>query len=306
MKKPRTPKEVLESLEQLKEKLSPDLQRKVGNVFFGSDNQIAKLQGAKPPEEPNTSWEDDLYYRLTRWLDTSDTTVAKYLKKNKQILDLLAKEFPQLLMPPIGQMAYRGTGIKIDSLEQAFKKKKFEVIKVAGREVFHFKNLGYTPARDAQSWTTNPRVALKFEADQYDGKIGVIYATKIDKNFMFNPKLMNIMFQGKEDEVVRIAGKGTFEAYVSTKVALNNWNLEPEENFIHRIPSAKPFFTKMVEDYNKDVAAENKYSDDKLPRAGSVTAIMQHDFNGDTPTGFDVKREYAKCVKNYINSKKTD
>lgn len=294
----RSPKEVLESLEQLKEKLSPDLQKKVGNVFLGSDEQIAKLQGAKPPAEPDTSWEDDLYFRLQRWTDTSDTTVAKYLKKNKKILDLLAKEFPQLLMPPIGQMAYRGTGIRMSSLEQAFKKKKFDVIKVAGREVFHFKNLNYVPARDAQSWTINPRVALTFEADQYDDKIGVTYATKINKDFMFNPKLMNIMFEGKEDEVVRIGGKGTFEALVSTKAAFNNWDLEVEDNFIHRLPSAKPFFQPMIARYNKEA------KEDGVRPVSGVEGIIRANDQGDTPIAFDLDQEYNSSVRKYVNSMK--
>ena len=68
--KARTPEQVLEHLRQLKEKLTPDLQKKVGNVFFGDDPKVAKLQGAKTPKgfdsaETNTAWEDDLYNKLS-------------------------------------------------------------------------------------------------------------------------------------------------------------------------------------------------------------------------------------------------
>lgn len=305
--------QILTELRTLQEKLPADLQKKVGNVFLGGDADIARLQGVKTPKgfdypEENTAWEDALQGNIKKWLDNSDARVAKYFEKNKALLNQLAKEFPQVLLPPIGQTAYRGTSIKLDSLEQAFRKKKFKVIRLAGREVFHFKNLDYSPNRPAQSWTINPRVAFKFEgmASIRDVKyVRVVYATKVNKDFIFNPNLMNILFgPGEEDETVRIAEQGTFEAFVDSSAILNTWELEPKENFIHRLPSAKPYFDQMVEMYNKAVKAENKRLGEELFQPASTVEdiILFSTTEEGNPAGFDLNRAYTKYAKKYKNS----
>ena len=305
--------QLLTELRTLQEKLPADLQNKVGNVFLGGNADIAKLQGVKTPKgfdypEKNTAWEDALQNNIEKWLDTSDARVAKYFKKNKALLDQLAKEFPQALLPPIGQTAYRGTSIKLDSLEQAFRKKQFKVVRLAGREVFHFKNLDYSPNRPAQSWTINPRVAFKFEGRPGTSNVvPVVYATKVNKDFIFNPNLMNILFgQIKEDETVRVAEQGTFEAFVNSSAILNTWELEPEENFIHRLPSAKPYFDQMVEMYNKAVKAENKRLGEELfqPAATVEDIILFNTTEEGNPAGFDLNREYTKYAKKYKDSMK--
>ena len=300
--------QLLTELRTLQEKLPADLQNKVGNVFLGGNADIAKLQGVKTPKgfdypEKNTAWEDALQNNIEKWLDTSDARVAKYFKKNKALLDQLAKEFPQALLPPIGQTAYRGTSIKLDSLEQAFRKKQFKVVRLAGREVFHFKNLDYSPNRPAQSWTINPRVAFKFEGRPGTSNVvPVVYATKVNKDFIFNPNLMNILFgAAKEDETVRVAEQGTFEAFVNSSAILNTWELEPKENFIHRLPSAKPYFDQMVEMYNKAVKAENKRFGEELfqPAATVEDIILFNNTEEGNPAGFDLVREYTKYAKRY-------
>ncbi len=308
--------DILNELGTLQEKLPPDLQKKVGNILFGGNWKITKAQGIKPPKdgvaEPNTTWENDLFDKLNAWTSSSSDTLAKYFMKNKELLNRLAKEFPQLLLPPIGQIAYRGTAIKIDSLEQAFRKKKFTIVKIKGREVFHFKNLDYSPNRTAQSWTIDPKVAFNFDGkSDYDRAVQVVqvvYATKVNKDFIFNPKLMNIIFSEtrREDEIVRVAEKGTFEAFVDTEIVFNTWRLEPKDNFIHRLPSAKPFFAPMIEKFNKMVKNENKRFGEELYRsAATVEDIIQFDHEEyGTPSGFIFDREYTKYVKKYINSMK--
>ena len=305
--------QLLTELRTLQEKLPADLQNKVGNVFLGGNADIAKLQGVKTPKgfdypEKNTAWEDALQNDIEAWLEVSSPRVAKYFKKNKALLGQLAKEFPQALLPPIGQTAYRGTSIKLDSLEQAFRKKQFKVVRLAGREVFHFKNLDYSPNRPAQSWTINPRVAFKFEGRPGTSNVvPVVYATKVNKDFIFNPNLMNILFgQIKEDETVRVAEQGTFEAFVNSSAILNTWELEPEENFIHRLPSAKPYFDQMVEMYNKAVKAENKRLGEELfqPAATVEDIILFNNTEEGNPAGFDLVREYTKYAKKYKDSMK--
>lgn len=299
--------QILTELKSLQEKLPADLQKKVGNVLFGDNEDVAKLQGVKIPKgfdsaEPNTKWESDLYDKIRDWVDSSDNSLAKYFKKNKALLDQLAKEFPELLQPPIGQMAYRGTAIKIDSLEQAFRKKKFTIVKIKGREVFHFKNLDYSPKRSAQSWTIDPKVAFKFEGlAGLKSSVQVVYATKVNKDFIFSPKLMNILFYGTEHETVRVADKGTFEAFVDTEIIFNTWRLDPKDNFIHRLPSAKPFFAEMIKKYNKIVDAENKRMGKEYARHVATVEDMMK-FGDEISISFNFDREYSKYVKKYINS----
>lgn len=306
--KAKTPKEILEHLRQLKEKLTPDLQKKVGNVLFGDDEAASKLQGVKIPKgfysaEINTAWEDNLYKKINNWLDISNDALANYLKKNKGLLDQLAKEFPELLQPPIGQIAYRGTSIKLDSLEQAFRKKKFSIVRIAKREVFHFRNLEYSPNRPAQSWTVDPKVAFRFEGISEVGDVKyvpTVYVTKVNKDFIFSPDLLNALYEG-EHETVRVAGKGTFEAFVDTSAILNTWRLEPKENFIHRLPSAKPYFDQMIKKYNKIVDAENKQlGQDYARHVATVEDMME--FEDEISISFNLDREYTKYAKKYINA----
>ena len=308
----KSPEQVLKEIRQLQEKLTPDLQKKVGNVFLGGDDQIAKAQGVRLPKdgseaEPNTKWEDDLYDKINDWINASDNIVAKYFKKNKALFDQLAKEFPTVLQPPIGEIAYRGTSIKKDSLENAFKTKKCTIEKIAGREVFHFKNLQYAPNRDAQSWTLNPRKAFTFEgmsvwAGETDHVVPVVYITKVDKDFIFNPLLLKIIFGMNESETVRIAGKDTFDAVVDWTVSINRWNMEPEELFVHRLKKAQPYFTGMVDAYNKAAKAEGKRMDFEYPLVHNVEDIISN-IDGDYyPPRFDFTTQYNKCFKRFKNS----
>lgn len=302
--KARTPEQVLEHLRQLKEKLTPNLQKKVGNVLFGDNEKVAKLQGAKTPEK-NTAWEDDLYDKIRSWVNDSDDAIAKYFKKNKELLKTLAKDFPSVLQPPIGEQAYRGTSIKTNSLKVAFMKKQYKVLKVGGREVFHFKNLEYNPIRDSQSWTVDPKVAFKFEgrADN-ENAVHVVYTTKVNKDFIFSPELMNIVFGAKEAEVVRIGKKGTFEAYVDSDIFLNTWKLEPKDNFIHKLTKAKPFFEPIIIKYNKMAAKYNKsMGEEMILPVRSIEDIIAAD---EDPIGFRFDEEYASAVQKFIKSVKVN
>lgn len=314
--KARTPKQILEHLRQLKEKLSPDLEKKVGKVIFGSDDRIVKLQKLRVNKdgssvEPDTNWENQLYAQVNAWSQRSDNSLAKYFAKNKELLQTLAKEFPSVLRPPIGKQVYRGTSIKTDSLKAAFMKKQYKVIKVGGREVFHFKNLEYSPMRDSQSWTVDPKVAFKFEGDaNNESKVHVVYTTKVNKDFIFSPELMNIIFVGKESEVVRIGKKGTFEALVDSSVFLNTWKLEPKDNFIHKLTKAKPFFEPIIIKYNRMAAKDNKkWGEELVPPARNIEDMIAASVEDIVPAGyslnrFSLGREYASAVQKFIKSVK--
>lgn len=303
----KSPEEVLKEIYQLQEKLPADLQKKVGNVFLGGDTKIAKAQGANATE-PNTEWEEDLSWKLNQWVNSSEDETAEYFRNNKSLLNKLAKEFPTLLQPPIGETVYRGTSITKASLESAFRKKKFTVVRIGGREVFHFKNLQYSPNREAQSWTLNPKKAFSFQGrsgERRSDHVAVVYATKVNKDFIFNPLLLKIIFYLDEKETIRIAGKGTFEAFVDSSVIINPWNLEPQDNFIHKLKDAQPYFNAMVNAYNKLVDSEHKrLGAGSYPKATYIEDIFDYKTSDDTPPGYSLKQEYTKYAKKYISSLK--
>ena len=299
--------QILKEIKALNEKLPNDLQKKVGNVLFGENPAITKLQKAPAePEELDTSWEDNLYFKLKTWVSSSEIDVANYFTKNKELLQTLAKEFPSVLQPPIGKIAYRGTSIKINSLKNAFIKKQYTIVKVGGKEVFRFKNLEYNPNRKSQSWTVDPKIAFKFEGRaNNEDSIHVVYATKVNNDFIFSSELLNIIFDASENEkeVVRVGGKGTFEAFVDSKVFLNTWKLEPKDNFVHKLENAAPFFEPLVDKYNKLAAKDNKrFGEEMIPPVRSVDDIIKVADSG--PEAFKFKMEYSLAVKQFIKSVK--
>ena len=299
--------QILKEIKALNEKLPNDLEKKVGNVLFGENPAITKLQKAPAkPEELDTSWEDNLYFKLKTWVSSSGTDVANYFTKNKELLQTLAKEFPSVLQPPIGKIAYRGTSIKINSLKNAFIKKQYTIVKVGGKEVFRFKNLEYNPNRKSQSWTVDPKIAFKFEGRaNNEDSIHVVYATKVNNDFIFSSELLNIIFDASENEkeVVRVGGKGTFEAFVDSKVFLNTWKLEPKDNFVHKLENAAPFFEPLVDKYNKLAAKDNKrFGEEMIPPVRSVDDIIKVADSG--PEAFKFKMEYSLAVKQFIKSVK--
>jgi len=314
--------QILKEIKALNEKLPNDLEKKVGNVLFGENPAIAKLQKAPAkPEELDTSWEDNLYFKLKTWVNSSGTDVANYFTKNKKLLQTLAKEFPLVLQPPIGKIAYRGTSIKINSLKNAFIKKQYTIVKVGGKEVFRFKDLEYNPNRKSQSWTVDPKIAFKFEGKaNNEDSIHVVYAIKVNNDFIFSSELLNIIFDANENEkeVVRVGGKGTFEAFVDSKVFLNTWKLEPKDNFVHKLENAAPFFEPMVDKYNKLADKDNKRFGEKLIKpVKNIESIIKNfgDYPTDikvsllnsltnTPSNFNLNNEYQKALVQFIKSVK--
>lgn len=313
MKKLQNPNKVLQLIREsfLNETLPAALQKKVGNVLFGDKAWSAKIQGAKVNiktdkgfiAEPNTEWESELYDKIRGWTFSSSDTLAKYFKKNKALLDTLAQEFPKLLQPPIGKKVYRGTSIKISSLINAFKTKDFDVVEVAGKEYFHFKNLKYSPLRDSQSWTIKHDTAFNFYGKS-DGSfaVQVVYATIADNSFIFSPTLLNNIFGGNERETIRVAKSGIFEAYVDVDKITNRDYIDLENFFIHKVPNAAPFFEKLVIEYNK---TESTRKDGKKIPVKSIDQILklvsmrQADWDR-----HDTQEYYQEATREYVKSLK--
>lgn len=252
-------------LNKLQEALPAAVKKKIGKILFGdnyatnvADKQVGnlkKLQGlpASVTNEPNTKWEFDLLKDIEDWVDKPNNKIAADFIKSRSDLSALAKEYPELIQAPVGKKAYRGSKIKVKSIVKALKAATdIKSVYLKSNQVIKFTNFPYSPLRNAQSWTTNIEVALEFAYNGYEyglNSVRVVYQTVVDdKNWLFNPKLMNIVFSAdggaKEDETIRVAGAGTFTTYILTESLIS-------KKILHLIPSAKPFFAEALAKYNK-------------------------------------------------------
>lgn len=184
----------------------------VGNVLFGSDPKIAKIQGKK--EEPDTSWEDKALQKVFDWVEgNSPSKVADWIKDNLQDFKSLTNKHPEILKPPVGSTCYRGTTADLNKhLKNISLKDNFTKTKIKG-DIYLYstkKILTYKPKRELQSWTLNLRTAQDFA----DVMNSIIFVTTVNsKDFIFNPKALNLvsnMFHDKEeDETIRITNTPT-------------------------------------------------------------------------------------------------
>lgn len=271
---------------KIQEALPADLKKKVGKILFGDNyatnvndvqiGKLKKLQGLPArdtPNEPNTAWEHKLMKDLESWVDTpSDKLAADFIKSRKD-LTALGKEYPDLIQPPIGKKAYRGSGVKTKSILKTLRNATdAKVTKLEGeygpRSVIKFTNFPYSPLRKAQSWSLDVNVALEFASNSRTLiRTPIVYETIVDdKNWLFNPKLIAIMFStapgSSEKETIRVAGDGTFTAYIFTETLLS-------KKITHLIPIAKPFFAEALRTYNKQ-NPQQQYS--KWPDADDTVA----------------------------------
>ena len=263
---------------KIQEALPADLKKKVGKILFGDNHatnvndiqlsKIKKLQGLPArdtPNEPNTAWERRLMQDLENWIDTpSDKLAADFIKSRKD-LTALGKEYPDLIQPPIGKKAYRGSRVKTKSILKTLRNATdAKVINLEGESVIKFTNFPYSPLRKAQSWSMDVSTALEF-ANHWTIHTPIVYETIVDDtNWIFNPKLIAIMFgyTQSEKETIRVAGAGTFTAYIFTETLLS-------KKIMHLIPIAKPFFAEALRTYNKQ-NPQQQYS--KWPDADDTVA----------------------------------
>ena len=116
----------------------------VGKVLFGSDKELAKLQGKS--EEPNTDWEEKSMKMLSQWVEGNNASkTASYLKNNFEDFKVLSKKHPEILKSPIGKTCYRGADfdqrkasqLRNISLKDNFTKTKTHSINI----IVHFKSI---------------------------------------------------------------------------------------------------------------------------------------------------------------------
>lgn len=194
--------------------LSPvAIQQKYGDVLFGSNPKLATLQNKKP--ERNTSTEEKLYVGLRKWFKMATDENASFIQS--QLNDILALEddFPQILQPPYGKNAYRGTSLEFKDLKKWIEDntRNRKLIEIGNDHCFTFtKPYPYTPKRQVTSWTLDPDIAKRFEGGNFQAnKIPVIFQTKIDDSFILNPEAADVMFASSVGQIDPSLEQETFK-----------------------------------------------------------------------------------------------
>jgi hypothetical protein len=200
------------------------VQKSVGNVLFGSNPIIAKIQDK--PVEKNTSYEDQIVANIKSWTTQSTTQSEKGVVSTIADLIKLKKYFPEVLNPPYGERVYRGTSVKLPQISNFIKQNpEHEIIEF---NMVRFKTpFPYTPQREVSSWSTSLFYATSFQGKSFDGAINVpvVFETSVDDTFIMNPKVMNIIFKSMgdkqqdfyrdEDEVMKYNPSGTYYLIIS-------------------------------------------------------------------------------------------
>lgn len=262
------------SLKNLYEKLSPDVKAKVGDKVMGDKSELpsgiimrlAKLQGLSPKlmDEPNTKWEKELASNLDTWVKSSTDKVAKYFKNNLDTFNKLAKEYPQIFMTPRGVPVYRGTKINFDTVKKLLKAtNKFAIEKIGTEYFIVLKGVKYKPNRPSQSWSLDPRIAYTFTGIDI-GRVPAVLVGKTDSSFIFSPELTAAFFGKEEKEVVRVAEEGFFNVYLP----VNSLNYRM---VLHNLPSAKPYFQQVLDDYVEFVNTSNQAVSRVLEKQGKLS-----------------------------------
>ena len=195
------------------------VQKSVGNVLFGSNPVIAKIQDK--PQEKNTPYEDNLVAKLKNWTTQSTSQSEKGVVTTIADLVKLKKYFPEVLNPPYGEKVYRGTSIKLPIISN-FIRQNPEHELVEGNAVRFKTPFPYTPQREVSSWSTSLFYASSFQGKSFEGAVNVpvIFETTVDDTFIMNPQVMNIIFKSMgdkqqdfyrdEDEVMKYNPSGTY------------------------------------------------------------------------------------------------
>lgn len=284
----------------LLEKLPADLKKDIGNVLFGEDPDIADLQSQDT--ESNTKWENSVYKKIKSWTDTSDKSTADFFLKNKDKFEALRKEFPEIIAPPVGDFVYRGSKLKVSSLKKALPLLTISDVDYIGYNAsnsrfgkvafFAINNFPYKPHLSAQSWTLNSFTAREFGSETHPkDRIQVIYKTKVNNEFVFNPEFMNIVYGDKEDEVVRVAKEGSFTALI------NSYELTYTLN-THLFKQATMFFEDALIEYNEIADSEGYYT------ASSWNKIAaEYDYNIESLPDFG-RKLYTDAADAFIKSLK--
>ena len=190
-----------------------------GNIVFGDDNKIVRLQN-KTGKEQNTKKEEKIKQLLITWLSGGyDSVTPTEIYKYHKLFKVASEEFPGIFNPmtPNGTSLYRGLREIPKKLKIKLKKVdklEWEKINIGGNYYFKYKNpVRYTPELQIQSWSSNPKVAKNFS------KGSVVLITKQNEEFLFNQKLLKLIYGEDESEVIHFGKK--YKEYVY--ITISEW-----------------------------------------------------------------------------------
>jgi len=134
------------------------IEKKVGKVLFGDNPEIAKLQNE--PVEKNTPIEQNIISTLSTWtINSTPQGEQKIISATKDLVTL-QKHFPEILNPPYGKIAYRGTSLETIEINQWIIDNQNDITEIDGGFVRFNKQFQYNPHRIVSSWTTTFNKAL--------------------------------------------------------------------------------------------------------------------------------------------------
>lgn len=168
-----------------------------GKVAFGGNKKMANLQGSIV--EPDTDFEKELIDALKQWTTGSPIDAAERLYPLHTMLKKAADKYPKVLRPttPDGTLLYRGLGLVNEKMESKLKKipkNKWKEIRLDYKTFWKCPEpVNYTPASKIQSWSTSKSVATRFASEGF-------LITKQNDEFLFNQKLLQILYQGRVSE----------------------------------------------------------------------------------------------------------
>jgi len=183
---------------KLKDILNEDeVEDNFGKVAFGGNKKMANLSGGVT--EPDTDFEKELIDALKQWTTGSPLDAAERLYPLHSMLKKAADKYPSVLRPttPNGTLLYRGLGLvneKMQSQLKSIPKSKWKEIRLDYKTFWKCgKPVNYTPVSKIQSWSTSKSVATRFSSEGF-------LITKQNDEFLFNPKLLQILYQGRVSE----------------------------------------------------------------------------------------------------------
>jgi hypothetical protein len=198
----------------LNEDIPSDVKSAFGEIPFGGRISYAAITtGKNDVTEPDTDFEDVILDTLALWTGGESLSKSSYeLYKHYPILKKAAKYFPNILKPtnPNGTEVYRGLSspnVLDDNILKKMSINDFERIATPEGDYFVYKKpINYVPHNDVQSWTSNFTIASRFGYQ--------ILKSKQNDEFLFNEKLIKLVFGDYEDEILHFGRNYSNDVYL--------------------------------------------------------------------------------------------
>jgi len=186
-----------------------------GNIAFGDDDEIRRLQKTKT-REPDTDKERAIYNGISNWTSSRSAGLAQLVKHQSAIISA-ADKFPRVLKPkkPNGTLVYRGLEKPSKQLIQTLSKtsrNNWHSVKKETNIMVYEKPITYSPRSRIQSFTYDLDIAINFA---WKGDSDIVLITKQNNDFYMNSDVMAIIFGQNEKEVLHFGSSFKSPVYIS-------------------------------------------------------------------------------------------